>query len=57
MTQEQKEQKQLIDNTLEYYFNKTITKYDAINLVIAILNNKVDPNKTIQENLNTIKDN
>lgn len=57
MATNQKQQKQLINNTLDYYFNNSISKYDTINLVIAILNNKIDTTKSIIENLENIKNN
>lgn len=55
MNKKQLEQKQLINNTLDYYFANSITKYNTIDLIIAILNNKVDATKTIIENLEIIK--
>lgn len=55
LTPKQKEQKQIINNILDYYFSNSISKYDAINLVIATLNEKIDPLKGLNENLEKIK--
>jgi hypothetical protein len=55
MNKNQEQQKKLINNTLDYYFNNSVNKYDTINLIIAILNDKVDTTKTIFENLEQIK--
>jgi hypothetical protein len=55
MDKKQLEQKQLINNTLDYYFANSINKYNTIDLIIAILNNKIDATKTINENLELIK--
>lgn len=55
LTPNQKQQKQLINNILDYYFSNSISKYDAINLVIATLNEKIDPLNGINENLEKIK--
>jgi hypothetical protein len=55
MNKNQEQQKKLINNTLDYYFANSVNKYDTINLIIAILNDKVDTTKTIFENLEQIK--
>lgn len=55
MNKNQEQQKKLINNTLDYYFANSVNKYDTINLIIAILNDKVDATKTIIENLEQIK--
>ena len=55
ITPNQKQQKQIINNILYYYFNHSISKYDAINLFIATLNDKIDPLKGLNENLEKIK--
>lgn len=49
------EQKKIINNILDYYFSNSISKYDAINLFIATLNDKLDPLKGLNENLEKIK--
>lgn len=55
MDKNQLEKRQLINNTLDYYFANSITKYNTIDLIIAILNDKVDATKTIIDNLEIIK--
>ena len=49
------QKKQLINNALTYYFNDSLKKYDLIDLIIATLNEKVDPSQDIKQNLNRLK--
>lgn len=55
MTTNKKEQKQIINNILDYYHNGSITKYNVIDLIIATLNNKIDKTKSVIDNLEQIK--